>query len=478
MSSTATAAPQTMYDKIWARHSITTRGDGQELLYVDRHYIHDVTAPAFEILRQRGLKTRSPERTFGTADHYVPTSTRSMSAINHPERRNMIEALTRDAAESGIQVFGPGDPRQGIVHVIGPEQGLSLPGMTIVCADSHTSTHGALGALGFGIGATEVGHVLATQSLWQRKSRTMRITIDGTLPEGVVAKDIILTIIGKIGVGGAVGFTIEYAGSAIRDLTMEGRLTICNMSIEAGARAGMIAPDDKTFAYLEGRPYVPAGEAWDAAVANWRQLPSDPDAAFDREEFFEASEIAPMVTWGTTPEAASPITGCVPDPYTVADPDRRRDMISALDYMGLLPGVPFQDIAIDRVFIGSCTNGRIEDLRSAAAVVKGRKVAKGVEAWIVPGSHQIRVQAEAEGLDHIFKSAGFDWRFAGCSMCLATNGEKVAPGQRCASTSNRNFVGRQGAGARTHLMSPAMAAAAAVTGRLTDVRVLMAAEKV
>ncbi|TSD84610.1 3-isopropylmalate dehydratase large subunit [Mycobacterium sp. KBS0706] len=474
VSPDASPTPQTLFDKIWDRHRIMTREDGQDLLFIDRHFIHDVTATAFDMLRQRRLKPRAPHRIFGTPDHYVPTHRRDMAAINHPERRAMIEALERDAAESGITLFGLGDPRQGIVHVVGPEQGLSLPGMTIVCADSHTSTHGALGALAFGIGATEVGHVLATQSLWQRRPRRMRVSVDGTLAPGVTAKDIILAIIAEIGVAGAAGHVLEYAGSAIRALSMEGRLTVCNMSIEAGGRAGMIALDDTTFAYLADRPYAPQGAAWDQAVAQWQALRSDDDAAFDREVALDAAAIAPMVTWGTTPEDAAPITARIPDPAETADAGRRDGMERALAYMGLVPGTALEEIGIDRVFIGSCTNGRIEDLRSAAAVVDGRKVAAGVEAWAVPGSQQVKAQAEAEGLDRIFMAAGFDWRFAGCSMCLATNGDTVAPGQRCASTSNRNFVGRQGPGARTHLMSPAMAAAAAVTGRLTDVRRLLA----
>jgi len=450
-----------------------SRDDGQDLLFIDRHFIHDVTAQSFEMLRQRGLKPRSPERIFGTADHYVSTRVRDISGVVDPERRVMIEALQRDAGESGIALFGVDDPRRGIVHVVGPEQGLSLPGMSIVCADSHTSTHGALGALAFGIGATEVGHVLATQCLWQRRSRNMRITLDGKLGAGVSGKDIILAIIAKIGVAGAVGHVIEYAGSTIRSMPMEGRLTICNMSIEAGGRAGMIAPDDITFDYLAGRPYAPQGDKWERAVARWRALPSDDGAVFDREIHIDATTIAPMVTWGNTPEDASAITGRIPDPALLDDPDRREAMTRALAYMGLTPGTALEDVRIDRVFIGSCTNGRIDDLRSAAAVVRDRKVAPGVEAWIVPGSQQIKAQAEAEGLDRIFIAAGFDWRYAGCSMCLSTNGDVVAPGQRCASTSNRNFVGRQGPGSRTHLMSPAMAAAAAVTGRLTDVRRLI-----
>jgi 3-isopropylmalate/(R)-2-methylmalate dehydratase large subunit len=472
MDATSTA-PSTLLDKLWTRHRIQSREDGQDLLFIDRHFIHDVTATAFDMLRARGLKPRAPQRIFGTPDHYVPTHSRDVTAINHPERRTMIEALMRDTEEAGITVFPLGDVRQGIVHVVGPEQGLSLPGMTIVCADSHTSTHGALGALAFGIGATEVGHVLATQSLWQRKPRSMRITITGTLVPGVTAKDLILAMIAQIGVAGARGHVIEYAGPAIEALSMEGRLTLCNMSIEAGGRAGFIAPDDTTFAYLAGRPYAPQGSAWEAAVAEWRQLRTDPGAVFDREVSIDASKIAPMVTWGTTPEDAAPITGLVPDPAGVEDGERRQAMARSLEYMGLLAGSPLDAIRIGRVFIGSCTNGRIEDLRQAAVVAKGRKVAPGVQAWVVPGSGLVKAQAEAEGLDRIFTAAGFEWRHAGCSMCLATNGDMVAPGERCASTSNRNFVGRQGPGARTHLMSPAMAAAAAVTGRLTDVRHLM-----
>jgi 3-isopropylmalate/(R)-2-methylmalate dehydratase large subunit len=463
----------TLFDKIWAKHRIMSREDGQDLLYIDRHFIHDVTATAFAALRARGLRPRTPSRIFGTADHYVPTHGRDLTAVNHPERRSMIEALARDAAESGIEAFGINDPRQGIVHVVGPEQGLSQPGMTIVCADSHTSTHGALGALAFGIGATEAAHVLATQSLWQRKPRRMRIVIDGTLAPGVAAKDVILAIIAKIGIGGAAGHVIEYAGSTIVGLSMEGRLTVCNMSIEAGGRAGMIAPDDVTIAYVAGRPHAPKGASWDRAVAEWRSLRSDPDAAFDREVTLDAAAIEPMVTWGTSPQDAAPITGTVPDPAAMGA-EQRESAARALDYMGLRPGMKLQDVTVDRVFIGSCTNGRIEDLRAAAAVADGRKVAAGVEAWVVPGSGLVKMQAEAEGLDRIFRKAGFDWRYAGCSMCLSTNGDVVAPGQRCASTSNRNFVGRQGPGSRTHLMSPAMAAAAAVTGRLSDVRRLMA----
>jgi 3-isopropylmalate/(R)-2-methylmalate dehydratase large subunit len=464
------SAPATMLDKIWARHLIQSRPDGQDLMFIDRHFIHDVTAPAFELLRARKLKPRAPHRTFGVPDHYVPTHARDMNAVNHPERRAMIDALMNDSAEAGISVFPLGDPRQGIVHVVGPEQGLSLPGSTIVCADSHTSTHGALGALAFGVGATEVGHVLATQSLWQRKPLNMRITVEGSLNPGVTAKDLILAIIAQIGVAGARGHAVEYTGPVVEALSMEGRLTLCNMTIEAGGKVGFVAPDEATFAYLAGRPYAPKGAEWEKSIAEWRALRTDPDAMFDREVTIDASAIAPMVTWGTTPEDALPITGLVPDPAAIDDEERREAMKKSLDYMGLKSGEALDTIKVDRVFIGSCTNGRIEDLREAAGVAAGRKVARGVQAWVVPGSGLVKAQAEAEGLDRIFIAAGFEWRHAGCSMCLATNGDTVAPGQRCASTSNRNFVGRQGPNARTHLMSPAMAAAAAVTGHLTDVR--------
>ncbi|WP_233839371.1 3-isopropylmalate dehydratase large subunit [Paraburkholderia sp. ZP32-5] len=467
--------PRTLYDKIWDAHRVMSRDDGQDLLFIDRHFVHDVTAQSFDMLRERGLEPRSPERTFGTPDHYVSSSANGMASVADPERRAMITALQRDTAQSGITLFDIEDSRRGIVHVVGPEQGLSLPGMTIVCADSHTSTHGALGALAFGIGATEVAHVLATQCLWQRKSSNMRVILDGTLARGVTAKDLILAVIARIGVAGAVGHVIEYAGSAVAGLSMEGRLTLCNMTIEAGGRAGMIAPDDTTFAWLAGRPYAPAGERWDRAIAHWRGLFTDPGATFEREVRIDATGIAPMVTWGTTPEYACAIDGRVPDPAQQSDPDSREAMSRALGYMGLTPDDALEGTAIDRVFIGSCTNGRIEDLRGAAEVARGRVVAPGVEAWVVPGSHQVRAQAEAEGLDRVFKDAGFEWRFPGCSMCLATNGDIAAPGQRCASTSNRNFVGRQGPGVRTHLMSPPMAAAAAVTGHLTDVRRLLGA---
>ena len=464
--------PETMFAKIWARHQVMARDDGQVLLYVDRHFIHDVSAVAFADLRRRGLSVRAPQRTFGTPDHYVPTASRDNSTIVDSEKRVMAQALTADSAAAGITSLALDDPRQGIVHVVGPEQGLSLPGMTIVCADSHTSTHGALGALAFGIGATEMTHVLATQSVWQRRPKTMRIAVDGRLGTGVCAKDLVLAIIARIGAAGASGHVVEYAGAAITGLTMEGRLTLCNMSIEAGARAGMIAPDDTTFEYLAGRPFAPLGHEWDRALARWRALPSDAGAAFDRDIALAASSVEPMVTWGTSPEDALPISGRIPDPADAPSAERRETIERALAYMGLHPGTRLTDVRVDRVFVGSCTNGRIEDLRSAAAVAAGRKVASGVEAWVVPGSGVVKAQAEAEGLDRVFIDAGFQWRHPGCSMCLGTNGDIANPGERCASTTNRNFVGRQGPGARTHLLSPAMAAAAAVTGRLTDVRQL------
>jgi 3-isopropylmalate/(R)-2-methylmalate dehydratase large subunit len=464
---------KTLFEKIWRAHVVHQRDDGRTLLYVDRHLLQDGSAPAFAMLRRRGLSPRVPARAFATPDHYVPTQSRSLADVRDPEAARMAQALADDTARAGITMFGVDDARQGIVHVAAPEQGLSLPGMLLVCGDSHTSTHGAVGALAFGIGASEVAHVLATQTIWQQRPKTLRITVDGALAPGVSAKDVILAIIAKIGAAGAAGHVIEYAGSTVRALTMEGRFTLCNMSIEAGARAGMIAPDETTFTYLAGRPFAPQGEAFNRAVEGWRTLRSDDDAAFDREVALDASSLEPMVTWGNSPEDALPISGRVPDPAGVADEDRRTSMQRALGYMGLVPGTPLADVAVDRVFIGSCTNARIEDLRTAAKVVAGRRVAKGVQAWVVPGSGLVKAQAEREGLDRVFTDAGFEWRFAGCSMCLGTNGDRVAPGERCASTSNRNFVGRQGPGSRTHLMSPAMAAAAAVTGRLTDVRELI-----
>ena len=467
------SVPTTLFDKIWQRHVVDARDDGRTLLYVDCHLLQDGSAPAFAMLRQRGLAPRRPDLAFATPDHYVPTNSRRMTDVRDPEAARMAIALRDDTSGARIRMFGLDDPRQGIIHVVGPEQGLSQPGMLIVCGDSHTSTHGALGALAFGIGASEVAHVLATQTIWQRRPKTMRIAIEGQLRPGVTAKDIILAIIARIGAAGAAGHAIEYAGSTVRALSMEARFTLCNMSIEAGARSGMIAPDETTFDYLIGRPFAPEGDAWDAAVRDWRTLHSDDDATFDREVALDAASLEPMVTWGNSPEDALPISGRVPDPRDAADAERREAMQRTLAYMGLSPGTALEDVAVDRVFIGSCTNSRIEDLRAAAQVVAGRRVASGVEAWVVPGSGLVKAQAEAEGLDRVFGDAGFQWRFAGCSMCLATNGERVAPGERCASTSNRNFVGRQGPGSRTHLMSPMMAAAAAVTGRLTDVRTLL-----
>jgi 3-isopropylmalate/(R)-2-methylmalate dehydratase large subunit len=475
MSQLHSAGPRTLFEKIWQSHAVVEREDGQTLLYIDRHLVHDGSGRAFEILAGRGLKVARPDRTFAVPDHYVPTtSTRSVDAIVDDDARNLVKSLTRNAAVHGFTLFDLGDVRQGIVHVMGPEQGISQPGMVLVCGDSHTSTHGAMGAFACGIGASEVCHVLATQTLWQRKPGTLRVIIDGTLGPGVAGKDVILAIIAKIGAAGGVGQTIEYAGSAIRAMPVEGRLTVCNMSIEAGARAGLVAPDDTTYQYLSGRPYAPKGAQWDQALAHWRGLPSDPDATFDREVSLDAAAIAPMVTWGNSPEDAAPITARVPDPAAFDNADRRDAARRALDYMGLTPGTPLADVTVDRVFIGSCTNSRLDDLRAAAAVASGRKVAAGVQAMVVPGSELIRQAAEAEGLDRIFRAAGFEWRTAGCSMCVGVNGDLVAAGQRCASTSNRNFVGRQGQGARTHLVSPAMAAAAAVTGRFTDVRRLLA----
>jgi 3-isopropylmalate/(R)-2-methylmalate dehydratase large subunit len=462
------AAPATLFDKIWSSHAILVRPDGATLLHIDRHLVHDGSGNAFRMLKDKGLAVRRPDRTFATPDHYVSTLSHDLASINEPHRRGVVEDLEANAKAAGLTLFGLADRRQGIVHVVGPEQGLSQPGMIMVCGDSHTATHGALGALAFGVGASEVGHVLATQTLWQRQPKNMRIVVDGTLAHGVHAKDVILAIIARIGTAGGVGHVIEYAGSTIRGLGIEGRLTICNMSIEAGARAGMVAPDETTFAYLRGRPYAPKGADWDTALAYWGTLASDTDAQFDREVSLDAAEVAPMVTWGTSPEAAAPITERVPDPASAPDAARRESMERALAYMDLRPGMPLSDIAIDRVFIGSCTNSRIEDLRAAAKVLDGRRAV--IPAIAVPGSSLVKAQAESEGLDAIFKRAGFEWREAGCSMCVGMNGDLVAPGERCASTSNRNFVGRQGKGARTHLVSPVMAAAAAITGKLTDVR--------
>ena len=462
--------PRTLFDKIWHSHVVDRLGDGTCILYIDRHLVHEVTSPqAFEGLRLSGRRVRRPDATIAVVDHNIPTSDRS-EGIAEEESRIQVETLERNVAEFGVPYFPVLDRRQGIVHIIGPEQGISLPGMTIVCGDSHTSTHGALGALAFGIGTSEVEHVLATQTLLQKPAKNMLVQVDGALPSGVTAKDIILAIIGRIGTAGGNGHVIEYAGEAIRGLDMAGRMTICNMSIEAGARAGLIAPDETTFEYIRGRPFAPKGEDFDRAVAYWRTLPSDPGAHYDRVVRLHASEIAPMVSWGTSPEDVLPITGRVPDPAEAQDEAARAQMRRMLDYMALTPGTRLQDVPVDAVFIGSCTNGRIEDIRAAAQVVRGRRVAPGVRAMVVPGSGVVKAQAEAEGLDRVFREAGFDWREAGCSMCLGMNPDRLRPGERCASTSNRNFEGRQGPGGRTHLMSPAMAAAAAVTGRLADVR--------
>lgn len=462
--------PRTLFEKIWEDHVVHKGEDGTCLLYIDRHLVHEVTSPqAFEGLRMAGRKVRRPEATLAVMDHNVPTTDRS-KGIDEPESRTQIDTLRQNCAEFGVQLFDILDKRQGIVHVIGPEQGFTQPGMTIVCGDSHTSTHGAFGALAFGIGTSEVEHVLATQTIIQKPAKTMRITVDGKLAPFVTAKDMILAIIGEIGTAGGNGYVIEYAGDAMRGLSMEGRMTVCNMSIEGGARAGLIAPDETTFAYIKGRPMAPKGDDWDKAVAYWKSLPSDEGAAYDKEVVLKGSEIAPNVTWGTSPQDVVPITGEVPDPDSFSDPNRRAAAIRALEYMGLKPGMKMQDISIDKVFIGSCTNARIEDLREVARVVNGHKVAGSVDAMIVPGSGLVKLQAEEEGLDKIFIEAGFDWREPGCSMCLGMNPDQLKPGERCASTSNRNFEGRQGRGGRTHLLSPAMAAAAAITGKLTDVR--------
>jgi 3-isopropylmalate/(R)-2-methylmalate dehydratase large subunit len=463
------SAGRTMFEKIWSRHVVAEGPGGHVLLYVDRHLLHEGSTGAFARMRQAARRVRRPDLTFATADHYVLTSPELDTT--DPDIAAMFETLARETSHHGIAHFGVGDPRRGIVHVIGPEQGLTLPGLTLVCGDSHTATHGAFGALAFGIGSTEVEHVLATQTLWQRRPRAMRVRVEGRLGRGVAAKDVILSIIGTIGAAGGVGHAIEYAGSTIGAMSMDERMTICNMSIEAGARTGMVAPDETTFAYLERAPFAPKGPAWQRAVAHWRALPSDPDAAFDREVMLDAGAIAPTVTWGTSPQDALPITARVPDPASAPDPARRASMERALAYMGLAPGTPLADVAVDRVFIGSCTNSRLEDLRLAAQVARGRRAV--VPAWIVPGSGLVKRAAEAEGLDRIFREAGFEWREAGCSMCVGVNGETAGAGERVASTSNRNFEGRQGPGARTHLMSPAMAAAAAVTGRFTDVRSLL-----
>ncbi len=464
-----TAAPQTLFDKLWARHVIVERADGEALLWVDRHFVHEGSHHAFRAIDARGASVAEPGLTFGVADHYVPTRGRPM--ISDPEIGAMVTQLAANAAKHGFRHFGMEDAEQGIVHVVGPEQALTLPGLLIVCGDSHTSTHGALGAFGFGIGASEVAHVLATQTLWQKKPKRMRIYVDGTLGPFVSAKDLALYVVASIGADGARGHALEYAGAAVEALSIEARLTLCNMAIEAGARCAVVAPDEVTFAYLRGRTYAPEQAEFERAVASWRQLASDPGATFDREALIKAADVAPMVTWGVSPEDAVTITGHAPDPADASDPARRAAMNDALRYMGLEPGQRLQDIKIDRVFIGSCTNARIEDLRAAAAVLAGRRAC--VPGLVSPGSSLIKRHAEAEGLDRIFRESGLVWAEAGCSMCVGMNGDQGLRGERCASTTNRNFRGRQGQGVRTHLLSPAMAAAAAVTGRLTDVRELV-----
>jgi len=461
---------KTLYDKIWDAHLVHEAAGESSVLYIDRHLVHEVTSPqAFEGLRNSGRKVRRPERTLAVADHNVPTIDRA-KGIADPESAEQVATLEKNTKDFGIEYLAMDDIRQGVVHIVGPEQGFTLPGTTIVCGDSHTSTHGAFGALAFGIGTSEVEHVLATQTLLAPKSKNMRVMVNGVLPNSVTAKDMALAIIARIGTAGGTGYVVEFAGEAVRALSMEGRMTLCNMTIEGGARAGIVAPDETTFAYIAGRPRAPKAGAFEAAVATWKLLKSDPDAVFDAEIVLEAKDVAPMVTWGTSPEQALPVTATIPDPAAMADPAKQSAAERALAYMDLKPGTPLSEVKVDRVFIGSCTNGRIEDLRAAAAIAKGRKVAAHVQAMVVPGSGLVKEQAEAEGLDQVFLAAGFEWREPGCSMCLAMNADRLEPGERCASTSNRNFEGRQGRGGRTHLVSPAMAAAAAVTGHLVDVR--------
>jgi 3-isopropylmalate/(R)-2-methylmalate dehydratase large subunit len=469
--------PRTLAEKIWDAHLVRSEEGEPDLLYIDLHLVHEVTSPqAFDGLRAAGRKVRRPDLTIATEDHNVPTTgitgpgvplTGPGSPVTDPVSRTQVEALRKNVAEFGIRLHPMGDAGQGIVHVIGPQLGLTQPGMTIVCGDSHTSTHGAVGALAFGIGTSEVEHVLATQTLPQIRPKTMAVNVTGSLPEGVTAKDLILAIIAQIGTGGGQGHIIEYRGEAIKSLSMEGRLTVCNMSIEAGARAGLIAPDDVTFSFLEGRPHAPSGAAWEAALDYWRSLPTDEGAAFDRSVTVDAESLTPYVTWGTNPGQALPLTASVPDPASMADPAAAASASRALEYMGLTAGTPLRDVAVDTVFVGSCTNGRLSDLRTAAEVLRGRRVASGVRMLVVPGSMEVRAQAEAEGLDEVFTAAGAEWRSAGCSMCLGMNPDTLSPGERSASTSNRNFEGRQGKGGRTHLVSPAVAAATAITGRLT-----------
>ncbi|MBA4490625.1 3-isopropylmalate dehydratase large subunit [Paracoccus sp. S1E-3] len=471
---TNAGAPRTLYDKIWDAHIVDTTEDGTSILYIDRHLVHEVTSPqAFEGLRMAGRKVRRPDQTIAVPDHNVPTTADRVNGIENPEGRIQVAELDKNAREFGLNYYPMNDIRQGIVHIVGPEQGWTLPGMTVVCGDSHTATHGAFGALAHGIGTSEVEHVLATQTLIQKKSKNMKVEITGKLRPGVTAKDITLSVIGATGTAGGTGYVIEYCGEAIRDLSMEGRMTVCNMAIEGGARAGLIAPDEKTFAYVMGRPHAPKGAAWEAALNWWKTLYSDDDAHWDKIITIRGEDIAPVVTWGTSPEDVLPITGKVP-----AAEDFEGGKVAAaqrsLDYMGLTPGMALTDIRIDAVFIGSCTNGRIEDLRAAAGILKGQKLAEGVRGMVVPGSGLVRLQAEEEGLDKIFTDAGFEWRLAGCSMCLGMNPDQLAPGERCAATSNRNFEGRMGYKGRTHLMSPVMAAAAAIAGHLVDVREVMA----
>jgi len=464
--------PKTLYDKIWEDHMVHQQSDGTELLYVDRHLIHEVTSPqAFEGLRINKRKVRRPDLTLAVADHNVPTTDRS-KGIADEESRIQVDTLRNNCKEFSVELFDMNDKRQGIVHIIGPEQGFTQPGTVIVCGDSHTATHGAFGALAFGIGTSEVEHVLATQTLIQKKSKNLRVNVNGKLPLGVTAKDVILKIIGTIGTAGGTGYVIEFAGEVIKNLSMEERMTVCNMTIEAGARAGIIQPDQKTFDYLKGKPKSPKGEKWDNALIFWKKLYSDKDSRFDKEININGNDIEPLVTWGTSPQDVASVTGNIPDPKKEKDEERKVAMYRSLEYMGLKPNTKISDIKIDKVFIGSCTNGRIEDLRNAAKIVKGKKVAKTVSAMVVPGSGLVKIQAEQEGIDKIFIEAGFEWREPGCSMCLAMNADKLNPKERCASTSNRNFEGRQGRGGRTHLVSPGMAAAAAINGYLTDVRKL------
>lgn len=463
---------KTLYDKIWDAHVVSTEPDGTCLIYIDRHLVHEVTsAQAFEGLRLNDRPVRRPELTLAVVDHNIPTTDRSQG-IDDPESKLQMDTLAANTKEFGVEYYDELDQRQGIVHIIGPEQGFTLPGTTVVCGDSHTATHGAFGALAHGIGTSEVEHVLASQTLLQNKSKNMLVKVNGKLPAGITAKDLTLAIIAHTGTAGGTGHVIEYSGEAIRDLSMEGRMTLCNMAIEGGARAGLVAPDEKTYAYLKGRPKAPKGADWDAAVAYWKTLHSDEGAHFDKVIEIDATSIAPIVTWGTSPEDAIAITDSVPEPLSFSDEHKQSSAARALEYMGLTAGTPMSEIPIDKVFIGSCTNGRIEDLREVARVVEGRKIAPNVDAMVVPGSGLVKSQAEEEGIAAILKEAGFDWREPGCSMCLGMNPDRLEPGERCASTSNRNFEGRQGHGGRTHLMSPAMAAAAAVTGRLTDVRTL------